>query len=604
MTFLDFAAPPNAGGAGGFASVLYYHDGNPSGVKPPFPIPVGGMPPDPGVRPLRCDIDGDGVDGFSSNFTVDNCPTLANPAQLDYDGDGAGDGCDNCPNDRNPSQSDYDGDGFGDVCDLCPDNPTPQQDSDGDGVGDDCDNCPDTTNPSQQDSDGDGVGDACDNCPWKSNPDQVNSDADEHGDDCDNCPEDSNQDQADWNADGQGDACQDTDDDGVIDLYDCEPGSGQLKYDLDTDGVCEPEPGFSQADCELDCHSNYGESGLDPARCVARCAAMDNCPCREPAACPTSEPYQQYLEGYYQQHCVTHKNCIDSGEADCGSRTSADICHAFFANPDQADTNRNNVGDRCESTPRGRIAAFYPDRIAQHDKGHVCISRAQHYYVEVATEGGTISAHGRLVKFHPLYQRTSVGACGCTANEIQNGECDDERHCPSGDEYDTFGALAWEAIQSDQANQMVNVGEAPDACPSCPRTLDLNREPNWLTQPLKYHQHAINKHLGFSHKPSQHTKTLTWPWKNPAYAYTSRPLSNLTVRTRVAWQDPAETHYVYRAPPNPDDHLLGYSERTFMEAWGSCTSVPWELCLGPSCPMPRMLAKPWTYTDPSPVDFG
>ncbi|MDY0002178.1 MAG: thrombospondin type 3 repeat-containing protein, partial [Polyangia bacterium] len=298
-------------------------------------------------------------------------------------------------------------------------------------------------NPGQTDTDDDGVGDHCDNCRWKGNPDQVNSDADEHGDACDNCPEVSNQDQADWNADGLGDAWQDTDDDGVIDLYDCEPGSGMLAYDLDTDGVCEPEPGFNQADCELDCHTNYGERGLDPARCVARCAAMDNCPCREPAACPTSEPYQQYLEGYYQQHCVTHKNCIDSGEADCGSRTSADICHAFFSNPDQADTNRNNVGDRCESTPRGRIAAFYPDRIAHHDKGHVCISRAQHYYVEVATEGGTISAHGRLVKFHPLYQRTSVGACGCTANEIQNGECDDERHCPTGDEYNSAGRLAW-----------------------------------------------------------------------------------------------------------------------------------------------------------------
>ena len=168
------------------------------------------------------------------------------------------------------------------------------------------------------------------------------------------------------------------------------------------------------------------------------------------------------------------------------------------------------------------------------------------------------------------------------------------------------GALAWEAIQSDEANTMLNVREAGSNCPSGPITIDSDKEPDPAGEPLTYHKHAINKCVGFSHNPNQNVKGFTWPWKNPAYKYVSRPLSNLMVRTRVAWQDPTATRYAFRDPPNDNlnDHLLGYSEPTSMSAWGSCISVPWEICLGPGCPIPRMLAKPWTYINPSPVDFG
>jgi choice-of-anchor B domain-containing protein len=87
------------------------------------------------------DADGYGNPNFVFNTCADDiCPDIADPAQLDTDGDGAGDACDNCPGISNPLQAD----------------------ADGDDVGDDCDNCVNAFNPLQGDFDGDGFGNACD----------------------------------------------------------------------------------------------------------------------------------------------------------------------------------------------------------------------------------------------------------------------------------------------------------------------------------------------------------------------------------------------------------------------------------------------------------
>ena len=123
------------------------------------------------------DADGDGI---PDNF--DNCPFVPNRDQADSDGDGVGDACDNCPHVYNPDQKDTNGNGIGDACDP---------DIDGDGIPNELDNCPLVYNPDQTitnkdpktnpkglgdacnpDIDGDGVPNAIDNCPLVYNPEQ------------------------------------------------------------------------------------------------------------------------------------------------------------------------------------------------------------------------------------------------------------------------------------------------------------------------------------------------------------------------------------------------------------------------------------------------
>jgi CSLREA domain-containing protein len=171
---------------------------------------------------VRCDMgavemnasDGDGDKHFTG---LDNCPSVSNPDQADYEADGTGDACDGdddndsvldgpdacelgttgwtsgpgtdfdsdgcqdsgedtdddndsvpdttetgCPGGGFPTDTDSDDDTVLDAPDAFPCDNTETTDSDGDAVGDNADNCDAIANPGQQNNDGDPLGDACD----------------------------------------------------------------------------------------------------------------------------------------------------------------------------------------------------------------------------------------------------------------------------------------------------------------------------------------------------------------------------------------------------------------------------------------------------------
>jgi len=326
------------------------------------------------------DTDGDNVCG-----DMDNCPVIANTDQADTDSDGIGDACDdcldmdsdevcddidNCPNTANPNQADKDGDRIGDVCDSC-------LDMDSDKVCDNLDNCPNTPNADQKDDDHDGTGDACDDC--------VDIDSDEVCDDIDNCPNTANPNQADKDGDGIGNVCDtcpldtanDLDADRICGDRDTCPNDPD--NDADGDGICGNRdncPFTANPDQEDADGDRVGDSCDD---CVDIdsdfiCNRFDNCPdtfnilqadsdrdgigdaCDN---CP-NDP-NKFYPGYCG--CGTPDTDTDKdGTADCSDSFPNDpyndsdsdgICGSvdncpINANPDQADSNSDGIGDVCE----------------------------------------------------------------------------------------------------------------------------------------------------------------------------------------------------------------------------------------------------------------
>lgn len=228
----------------------------------------------------------------------------------------------------------------------------PPPDTDGDGVVDRCDNCPDVVDPTQADTDGDLVGDACDNCPTVANTDQANADDDAPGDACD--PDDDDDSILD-DADGSGVAgdhlCTTGQTTNCDDNCRTVPNVDQMNADGDAAGdACDPD---DDNDTVLDDGDANGIDGDHHCMAGQTAGCDDNCP-----TVPNSDQADADRDGVGDicDNCPLVQN---AGQDDYDNDGVGDFCDnsRFLANSDQQDFDSNGQGDIAEDGDSDGITA-------------------------------------------------------------------------------------------------------------------------------------------------------------------------------------------------------------------------------------------------------
>jgi transcriptional regulator with XRE-family HTH domain len=297
------------------------------------------------------DIDDDGWSNTSDAFPRDAGEQLdtdrdgiGNNADTDDDDDTVLDGSDNCPLNANVAQSDSDHDGAGDPCDLdrdgdgvlnasdaFPDDPTQSSDVDGDGIADPLDNCRTVSNATQADADGDHAGDACD----------TDRDGDGWLNTADDLPDNPNE-HLDADRDGIGDnADTDDDNDFVPDTSDnCRITANLTQADLDGDHIGDA----CDTDIDGDGFPNTGDDlPLDPTEHVD----TDHDGIGDNTDHDNDNDGWQDAQDAFPRNPAEHVDTDHDGIGD-----NADNCETQV-NASQADLDHDGVGDVCDADTDG-----------------------------------------------------------------------------------------------------------------------------------------------------------------------------------------------------------------------------------------------------------
>jgi hypothetical protein len=273
---------------------------------------------DPSVINVFTDTDNDTI-----LDDVDNCLNTPNTDQLDSDGD-AGD----VDASSNTSKG-------GDACDI---------DDDNDGMSDAFESLyglnPLLAADAGTDLDQDGVSnlDEFNNGtnPSVDNYETIDSDADGTVDVTDNCPSDANSNQADMDGDTVGDVCDsDMDNDGVVNGLDAFPTNASESADFDNDGTGNNADTDDDADGMSDSFEQlYGFNPLD----------------NSDAAIDTDSDGVSNL-GEFQAGTNPTVSDLTASDVDSdsdGVSDASDNCRTT-ANSNQQDTDRDSIGDVCDS---------------------------------------------------------------------------------------------------------------------------------------------------------------------------------------------------------------------------------------------------------------